>query len=91
MEQTTTIYQECLYAEIEKHEPDFRECGIKCENCKYSITLEDTSQKENKTKRRLKMWLVLLLMLISALSGASVMGMILIDKIERRDRNGRRK
>lgn len=37
------------------------------------------------------MWLILLLMLISALGGASVMGMILIDKIERRDSNGRRK
>lgn len=39
------------------------------------------------------MWLVLVLMIISALGGASVMGMILLDLVqtERREDNGRRK
>lgn len=59
-------------------------------------------QKENKTKEvkagfaletEAAVWLVLLLMIISALGGAAVMGMILLDKIERtgRDQGGRRK
>ena len=59
-------------------------------------------QKENKTKEvkagfaletEAAVWLVLLLMIISAMGGAAVMGMILLDKIERtgrRDNNGRR-
>ena len=36
------------------------------------------------------MWLILLLMLISALGGASVMGMILLDIYEKRQRRGDR-
>ena len=55
MEQTT-IYQECLYPEIEGKAPDFRECGIKCENCKYSITLEEEVASQKEKKKGVMLW-----------------------------------